>query len=67
MSIIQEAIISELQERIEQTKKYTADLHSAKTNAKKEYLKEKRKKNNIEISRLLIALERVKKEADTNE
>lgn len=64
MSAVKEAIIEELQELLPKSKHYADQLETAKTKLKKDMMKKRLRKNNQKVADLLIALERIKKEAE---
>lgn len=67
MSLIGEAIVSEIKERVELSQQYSDNIKTAKTNLKKSWYKKKLKTNNEVIYQLIVSLEKINKNKNTRE
>lgn len=59
MSIVVDALNSELRELAQKSKQYNAQIKQAKTRVKKDYFTKKLRKNSTKIADVLMALQRV--------
>lgn len=62
MSIVKDAILVELRERVVKSQEYDALCTTAKTKTKREFYKKKLRENNIVVADLIVALERINKQ-----
>lgn len=59
MSIVQDSIEAEVQEKIQLSHHYNNEIQTAKTATKMKYFRRKLRRNNEELGELLITLEKL--------
>jgi len=67
MSIIRDAIVAELQDKIERSREYYNQFETAKTTTKKNLYKKKLQRNNLIIADLLEQLNAIDQKHKKNE